>query len=142
MWWEVYIFEEVVLAMFILIYCLFEFKYILQQSTVPVTHLQSKVVLNFMSEDISFDRAALPGEIYSAIQWVFTRTYLLYSILVASLAGRITLINQEKTELIAAHLGLASELMSMGPLTKERNWKSAIWKNFKREMITFNGASI
>eukprot|EP00112_Aurelia_sp_Birch-Aquarium-sp1_P001106 Seg1114.5 transcript_id=Seg1114.5/GoldUCD/mRNA.D3Y31 product="Cleft lip and palate transmembrane protein 1-like protein" protein_id=Seg1114.5/GoldUCD/D3Y31 len=46
------------------------------QAQVPITHLQSKVVLNVLTDDISFDRMALPGEIYRALQIAHDGSYL------------------------------------------------------------------
>jgi len=47
-----------------------------KQSSVPITHMHSKIVLHVMTDDVSFDRMALPGEIYSIIQIAPDGSYL------------------------------------------------------------------
>ena len=37
--------------------------------------MHSKIVLHVVTDDISFDRMALPGEIYNTIQYVFPQPF-------------------------------------------------------------------
>lgn len=47
-----------------------------QKTKVPITHLKSKMVLNVLTDDVSFERMGIPGEIYHAMQFTKDGFYL------------------------------------------------------------------
>ncbi len=39
-----------------------------QVEEVPITHLRTQVVINVLTDDVSFERFGIPGEVYHAMQ--------------------------------------------------------------------------
>ncbi|CAF1515817.1 unnamed protein product, partial [Didymodactylos carnosus] len=45
-------------------------------SSLPVTHIQKKIILNIMQNDVTFDRSQIPQEIFDIFRLVTSTTYL------------------------------------------------------------------